>query len=338
MPRGPPPPVVLSDDDLDELPGQRPGQREDGPTMAVASPSLPNRPLRDDALNPPPAPRPRAGFVPPASPTIDKDAETMALGGDDPRLPLPSPEIEEPTRAIPREEIMRRQDAHVIIGEDAIGDDATLAIAPGQIDLGLLPGGGDLGPSLAEAAQQPPHFPQFPHAVPSGSSGHLQAAPQHMPQGGYGGPGMQPPPQAPPSWQGEGAQSYRNPPQGPPHQGFDPMMAQGPPGMMGMQGQGMQGGQFPPSGQHPAMQGPPQSNPMGWGPPPDGPTAFGPPMQQQGMMQGAPPWMPQPQPLPGGTGAGGFRVTPQIMLLVGVGVVCLAIFVTGIVLFVTTKF
>jgi hypothetical protein len=43
----------------------------------------------------------------------------------------------------------------------------------------------------------------------------------------------------------------------------------------------------------------------------------------------------QPQPVQGGRAS---RVTPQILLLIVVGGVCLAIFVTGIVLFLTTKF
>ena len=93
-------------------------------------------------------------------------------------------------------------------------------------------------------------------------------------------------------------------------------------------------GPFPPSGQHPAMAGPPPSNPMGWGPPPDAAMAFGPPMQQHAMMQGAAPWAP-PSPPPT---VGGIQINRQIMLLVGVGVVCLAIFVVGLVLFFTTKF
>jgi hypothetical protein len=310
-----PPPMVLADDDLAELPGHQ----EDGPTMAIASPQLANRPLRDDVVAPREAPRPGAGFSPPR-PMVDKDAETMAVGGDDPRLPPRRLDPEETTRAVSRDEMMRHRDAQVVVGEDAIGDDATLAIAPGQIDRALMPSAETLGPPLAAA----PHFPQ---GVPSGSSGHLRAAPQHqMP---YAPPGAQQPSHVPP-WQGGAAQpSYGNPA----HGGFDPLMPQGHPGM--------HGGPFP------------QTSPMAWGPSPNAPTAYNagpmgnPPMgmqQPQGMMQmqAAPPapWMPQQQPPPEGGGpiAFGIRFTPQIMLLAGVGVVCLAIFVIGIVLFVTTKF
>ncbi len=310
-----PAPVVLPGDDLPGNDGEF--GPEDGPTMAVASPPL-GRPLRDDMVNPRsaaqaaihPAPRPNAGYVPPVSRMIDRDAETMAIGGDDPRLPLLRVEGEETTRAISREEMMRHQDAHVIIGAGAMGDDATLAIAPRHFaDLPPAPGGGFPGP--------PPN--------------HDVAVPQH---GMHGGPPMHPqhPPQ-PQSWQAE-PPSYRNLPQGPQPQGYDPMYPQQPP----FDPQRMQG-QFPQSGQQPTMQGPSQSNPMGWGPPPNAPTM----QQQQGMMQvpmagHASPWMMQASAPKAAPTIGGVRLTPQLLLLAGVGVVCLAIFVIGIVLFVTTKF
>jgi hypothetical protein len=61
---------------------------------------------------------------------------------------------------------------------------------------------------------------------------------------------------------------------------------------------------------------------------------------QQPMQQGQPRmavgWATQPSPPP--AGMTGSKVTPQVLLLVGVGAVCLAIFVIGVVLFVTTKF
>jgi hypothetical protein len=182
--------------------------------MAVASPALANRPLRDDVVNPRPvaaAPTPAAGRGRPASPlastgyspgpTVDKDAETMALGGDDPRLPSldGENEVEETTRAVSREELIRHQDASFVVGNDAMGDEATLAVAPGQVDLGL-PGSG-LAAALAESIKResqpnlpapPPAFPvpPPPHAfqnnAPTGSSGHLPAS---LPQGAH--PGMQ---------------------------------------------------------------------------------------------------------------------------------------------------
>ena len=46
--------------------------------------------------------------------------------------------------------------------------------------------------------------------------------------------------------------------------------------------------------------------------------------------------MTQASPQPGATAPS--RFTPQVIALVAVGVVCLSIFIIGIVLFVTTKF
>ncbi len=57
-------------------------------------------------------------------------------------------------------------------------------------------------------------------------------------------------------------------------------------------------------------------------------------MQQQ---HGQPAWMAQHSPPPKGM-TGPTRFTPQVIFLVVVGAVCVAIFVIGIVLFVTTKF
>lgn len=287
----PPPPMVLSAEDLAELPGQA----DDGyPTMSGAPSPPSNRPLRDDAM-------PSLGFVPPAPSTIDNDVETMAIGADDPWLQVP--ENVEDTRPVSRDEMMmRHQDAQVVVGEDAIGDEATLAIGPGL--------------RLQHMQAAAPPYGVAP--LRPASSDHLRAATQHMPQGMYGGPGMQAP-QAP---------------QAPPWQGFDPMMPQAPPGGPG--------GPFSSSGQSPAMLGPSVGGPIGWGPPPNAPTSFGPSVPHQGMMEGAPPSVtrqPSPWPLaPPATPAGGFRFTPQLMLLLGAGVICVAIFVTGIVLFVTTKF
>jgi hypothetical protein len=73
-----------------------------------------------------------------------------------------------------------------------------------------------------------------------------------------------------------------------------------------------------------------------------GPASYPQPQQPQPHHgQGGPnapaPWITQPTPPPTGM-SGPSRFTPQIILLVAVGAVCLAIFVIGIVLFVTTKF
>ena len=140
------------------------------------------------------------------------------------------------------------------------------------------------------------------------------------------------PQQQPQSWGGEAA--YQ---QGPPssQQGMGPGFDPGFP----LQQQGQMHGGYPSSGQHHAM---PNAMPNA-----GAPTAFGPASQPgypqmqhhqagQGPGQTAP-WSTQPTPPPAGM-TGPSRFTPQVILLVVVGAVCLAIFVIGIVLFVTTKF
>lgn len=282
---------------------------------------------------------------------IDRDADTMARESLPALMdPLEGGEPEETTRAVSRDELMRHQDAHVIVGEDAIGDEATLAIAPGQVDLGIDAG---IAAALQETLQKRESQPQFPVPPPPfgnnnmmgggvpgqiGSSGHLPAAQPY----GQGGMGMQPQPQPQP-WggaAGDAAQSYRNPAQmgmGMSPGGFDPMLPHGPQSNPGMPGP------FPQSGQQPVMQGHGGFAPewgQGYGPNANAATA-----QQQrpmgGAMQGPqgqpPPWATQPSPPPAGM-AGPTKFTPQVILLVAVGAVCLAIFIIGIVLFVTTKF
>jgi hypothetical protein len=295
---------------------------------------------------------------------VDKDAETMALAGDDPRLPPiegGDNEPEETTRAVSREELIRHQDASFVVGEDAMGDEATLAVAPGQIDLGIDPGG--MAAALAESIKresQPnlpgaPAFPAPPQGfqnsgpIGTGSSGHLRAAPPHSVQGQHPGMGAQQQP-----WGGEAAPwggdhappwSQQQPPgggmqQGYEQHGYDPMMPGPPPSNPG----------YPQSGHHPlmqqqqgqqgyAMQG---GMPQGYGPNANAPTAqqqrpMG-PMGMAGQAPGQPPpWMTQPSPRAGGMSLP-TKFTPQVILLVAVGAVCLAIFIIGIVLFVTTKF
>lgn len=318
--------------------------------MAVASPALANRPLRDDIMNPRSSPLASTGYGGPRGMMdVDKDADTMARESSPALLqPLEGGEPEETTRAVSREELMRHQDAHVIVGEDAIGDEATLAIPPGQVDLGIE---GGIAAALQETLQKRESQPQFPPhfsddmqpagAGPMGSSGQGPSA-QSFGQGpGQGGMAMPQQPQAwgeaPQSWPGEASPSYRNPPPMGMPPGFDPMLPQGAQGNPGMLGQ------FPQSGQHPLMPGhggfaPGMGQGMGQGG--YGPNANAPAAQQQGPMgpmQGqAPPWTMQPSS-PTGM-AGPTKVTPQVILLVAVGAVCLAIFIIGIVLFVTTKF
>jgi len=286
---------------------------------------------------------------------VDKDADTMALGGDDPRLPSldgGDGDVEETTRAVSREELIRHQDASFVVGDDAMGDEATLAVAPGQIDLGIEPGG--MAAALAESIKReslpnvpgapgapafPPPPQNFQNSAPMGSSGHLPAAPAHHAQQ-QPGMGMQPQPwggEAAP-WGGEQAPPWSQPqPIGNmQQQGFDPML----PGPQSNPG-------YPQSGQHALMQphqgqqGYPMQGGMGqggYGPNANAPTAQQPrPMGGMGLpgQPGQAPWMTQQSP-PGMSRPTKF--TPQVILLVAVGAVCLAIFIIGIVLFVTTKF
>ena len=362
--------------------------------MAVASPALSGRPLRDDLVNPR-APLPNSRPMTNASPMastgyqpaggIDKDADTMALGAGSPLLPsLDYGEPpEETTRAVSREELMgSHQDAQFIVGEDAMGDEATLAVAPGQIDLGI--GQGGLAAALAESIRResqpnmpgapafPPPSQGFQNGGPMGSSGRLPAASPQGDPGQYGGMGAGMQQQQPQQhqqqqpwggdaapWGGEQAPPWSQPqPMGSP-QGYDPMMP-GP-----QSSPGMQGG-YPQSGQHALMQQQQQQGPQGYamqggmgmghggyGSNPNMPTAQQP--YPMGGMQGGgqlapmpgqqPPWMqqqPQQPSQPFGQAFGGLarstKLTPQVILLVAVGAVCLAIFIIGIVLFVTTKF
>jgi hypothetical protein len=310
-------------------------QREDGPTMAAASPALASRPLRDDLVSPRQSPPASSGYRPQAS--IDKDADTMAaLVAADPRdaryelpsLDTPDSEGEETTRAVSRDELIRHQDASVVIGEDAMGDEATLAVAPGQLgDLGIDPA---ISAALAESLGEPRREGSQPHL---GSAPAFPAAPPHAFHNQS--PGQ---PQQPQSWGGEAAAPFFDPrhaqhaqAQHPgAMQGYDPML----PGPQSSPG-------FPPSGQHPVMP-PHQGYPMqGYGDPrpnANAPTNQGqrPPMGGPYGMggPGQPAWM---TPSPAGS-AGGSKFTPQVIMLVSVGAVCLAIFIIGIVLFVTTKF
>jgi hypothetical protein len=306
--------------------------------------------------------------------TIDRDADTMALAGDDPRLPPidgGDNEPEETTRAVSRDELIRHQDASFVVGNDAMGDEATLAVAPGQIDLGIDPSG--MAAALAESIKresQPnmpgaPAFPappqSFQNSGPMGSSGHLPAAAPYGAQGQHPGMGMQQQQQQPwggeaAPWSGEHAPPWSQPQphgggmqQGYEQQGYDPMMPapQSSPGMPGYPQSGQHALMQQQQGQHGyAMQG---GMPQGYGPNantagaqqqrPMGPMGMvGQPGQYLAQPPGQPPpWMTQPSPPPAGMSLA-TKFTPQVILLVAVGAVCLAIFIIGIVLFVTTKF
>jgi hypothetical protein len=393
-------PAAAADADIEDIEDDFPNasQQEDGPTMAVLSPAL-EGPLRDDLLNPrlsrledQAAGRPEPS--PLGEPAHDKHSAMGSVAGDEPRLPasqqqrpaLPvfgddSEYQEEPTRTVARDELMRHQDAAFVVADGAMGDEATLAVAPGKIDLG--PAAAGIAAAMQEALGPPREPSHADHAPPFSP---FDAPPQFPPPGNTGGPHGHPPTspahspyghaepqQQPPPWHGDGL-AYGGPPsqgmppsnQGMPssHQGMQPPQGmpyqQGMPSQQGMQPpQGMQGmqppqgtfgmppqahamGSYPATGQQPippSYQGQPSMGPSGgqadWG------QHAGPSSGQypgQGGMAAPPqqaPWM-QPQPMQQGGGAS--RLTPQILLLIVVGGVCLAIFVTGIVLFLTTKF
>jgi hypothetical protein len=146
------------------------------------------------------------------------------------------------------------------------------------------------------------------------------------------------------------------PPQSQQQQPYDPMMPNSPgPGLQPQAfGAPMPHGGYPSSGHQPVMGPPSQNMPMSaqgthpmmgnnMGMPMGGPGGMAgmggpiaPPNQQNPNAQ-PPPWMTQPSPPPAGM-VGGFKITPQVIMLAVVGIVCLAIFVVGIVLFVQTKF
>jgi hypothetical protein len=275
--------------------------RDDGPTMAVAAPSLDENegptgiePLRRSPLastafgSVPQKPEPKAT---PASPPVEEEKE-------------------ETTRAVSRDELFRQQDAHVIVGSDVLGDEATVAVPAGAKELE------GIGAALAESlgpkqplrqsdpgfapfgADPAPAFPAPPNVqgtgkLPPFSSGHLPAASSPMAMTNLGpnamtGPGSQMSPMSQPFPQPMQQQQSWN---GPASNAF-----------------------------------PPQSMPF---------------PQGQGQLQNAPiPWphTPPPQVAKPKSSSGGFKMTPQVILLIAVGTVCLAIFVVGLYLFFTTKF
>lgn len=220
----------------------------------------------------------------------------------------------EPTKAVSRDELLGRgrvdagQDGHVVIGADAGGEDATLAVAPGSNEASSMNLGAAIGNALASGTLQSPlgNDPAFP--PPHG----------HQPQ-----------------------------PQGQPYQGYPGMGAPSGPNAMGQGGPGGHGGQPYDWG----MQGQPQNQPWSSGHmpaanprTPGGAPSYGGGANMHGMQQpqGGPAGIPRAQ---APTNWGPLQAPPQkskisgqMILLFVVGFVCLAIFVTGIVLFATTKF
>ncbi len=235
-------------------------------------------------------------------------AEEAARAKQAEEIPSIGEEEEESTRAVPRDELLRQQDAHVVVGEDAMGDEATVAVAPEHNSANMALGGpgGPMPPQPGPGgASDVPAFPPPPLGFPG-------PGPQPGMAGGY--PGQQRPMNMPPPQQG--------PTSGPWQAHAPPSHPMGPGGMSsGVMPTAMPaGGQFPPNTQ-PIMgqQGqPPRMGVVPAQPPP-----------QQGWMQ---PMPPQHSP------AKSSKISGQVILLVIVGAVCLAIFITGIVLFATTKF
>jgi hypothetical protein len=245
---------------------------------------------------------------------------------------------EDSTRAVPRDELVRPQDAHVVVGPHEVGgDDATLAVVPGENAANNL----QAAAFARTMAQEEPSA----RTRESGAFGSSHGAfPPSSPGGPYPAAG------APhPGW--NEPQQQWNPHAGAPMQ----MMGQGhdrQPSSSHLP-QGASPGALP--GSNPHMQhAMPQSGPMSGGPhmshgmghAPMGmpmqphmqgqyPGAPGGPMMMQGpMMQGQGGWPQQQQAAVGSR----IRLTKQVVILAIVGVICLAIFITGVILFATTKF
>ncbi|MCW5815190.1 MAG: hypothetical protein KIT84_29455 [Labilithrix sp.] len=337
-------------------------QKEEMPTMAKsAEESLAlfglGAGLTDaarSAVGPKP-PAPASGRSPIARPPVQvepispltPDQHTAALPPQGVPAPLPAAgapaelpvlhdrsEEEESTRAVSREEMLRGHDA-VIIGEDgenAQGEDATLAVAPG-LNEASSPQFAALAASLtsespAEGAFPPPPFGQAP-------------------------------PPSQPGWQDPNANAYaqqQQPPMSAPQPPWqDPNAYQQQPGWNGPPSYPMSVG--PVSGPHlPAANPFPQSSPQMQVPqssphlqvPQSGHMPVGYAQGQQGQQGQGPIPYPGPNihqpPNPFGDWNAAsapkkkFVLSGQVLLLAIVGTVCLAIFITGIVLFATTKF
>jgi len=398
---------VLDDDDDSDM------NRDDGPTMATApgamlgvgdpslfelddasaaaaeaasrapSPLLPavevNRsPLASTNFSP-------GGLALPPDKKDEDEAATVAVPKDiiervraapkaqPSELDSPAEEEDESTRAVPREALLRQQDAHVVVGDDAQGDEATVAVAPENNAASVL---GD--PRLAHAPQPSPADdpPVFPPPMPrAGMAGAFPMG--HRPMNAPTAVGLAPPP--PPNANAGSAPWASAPPA--------PIAHMAPAGPLQHESASMrvpQSNPMPPSGNMPFPQhrdaafshppvppnhGPfssgampasspfaPNTQPM-MGPGPGGPSIAarmpqGQPTQARAGGMGA--MGPMGQPTQGPQNMGwmqpnqaapaspfGFKIpkiSGQVILLIVVGAVCLAIFITGIVLFATTKF
>lgn len=250
-----------------------------GPSQARAMPPGPPRlssPDGDDEPETRAVPREELGLVrtPPSGPAVLTDAA----------------DEEEATRAVPREELHRLQETHVVIGNDGVGDDATVAVAPGENTASSLQG-------LVQNFQGPGQFQPPPS------------------QGGWNEPYAA---WAPPDSRPFGMDSSRGrPPEPVPMPPSNPMP--------------------PMSNPYPSMSSMPSIPPMAGQLPPSGHLPLVPHMGQVNHVnQGAP-----MHRHPAGQAPGGDRIklsTPVVVGVVAVCVVCLGIFITGLVLFWTTKF
>jgi hypothetical protein len=211
----------------------------------------------------------------------------------------PSSEEEEdeeaqPTKLAPRDVFLRSaKEGQVVIGTDAVGEDATLAVVAGSNDADLMLRGGGMPSALGTDPTVPPPAPAPAFQGPTRT--HPSLGQPHGMGMGPGGPMM-----------GHGATMGMPGPapqqQGPWSSGSSGRLQAAIPHTTGAV-QSYPGA--------PMMQPPQGPGPMQWGP-----LQASPPPQQQ-----------QPR-----------GITGQMILLFVVGFVCLAIFVTGIVLFATTKF
>ena len=341
------------------MPPRPTSQRPPPPVGPGPDPLLSRSPLASTAFSPGNGPDQRRGdteqrpkFV---SPTVDEPSGIVG--------PM---EDEESTRAVSRDELLRPQAGHVVVGDDAgaDGDDATLAVGPSDNEANNLRAAGlarmphddvfgapppvPLSPA-PHAAFQMPGMHGKPDAMPAPQPNRAPqwGEPQQPPQWGepqappQWGDRQQPPhwgepqqPQAPPQWgepQPKRASQWGEPQQ--PPQWGEPQQGRLPNAGVPMHG-GPQGNDRPMANMSGGMiQGP---GPMGAMPPMHGmPASMSYPGQPAGSISHSQPVMAWAPPQPEGKR---FKVSGQIILLAVVGVICLTIFITGIVLFATTKF
>lgn len=303
-------------------------------------------------LGPGPASRPGGG--PPPLPPSSQPQLAAQLPTPAEALPVlhDRSEEEESTRAVSREEMLRGHDA-VIIGEEgegAQGEDATVAVSPGLNEANTKHIAA-LAEAITNDAAPPAPPPQNHSFTPPGPppQGQGFAPPGPGPQGWSQQP--QPPMPSPQGWQdpnafagqppGPGPQSYPGmsvgpvsgphmpaqswTPNAPPSQPHFPGAAPVAPGSnphLGVPQSGHMMAPQPSVGPHPPSHAHPGPIPY-----PGQPNIHQPPPNNPfGDWNANAPQKPK------------FKLSGQILLLAVVGTVCLAIFVTGIVLFVTTKF